>query len=389
MMRSGDGRVSVIHMSRLAGVGDLALAALFVLAGELDVWVRGTVQGSRPLNAAILAFVGLPLVVRRRRPELTVVVVAAAVLTQALAVGRAPSGFLYWPILIAAYSLGAHGPARRRQLATLALLVGAYAYLTVEWASTGGVNVTAVPWMFAPVLAWVAGMWMRRRRRRSAADAARVQRERDDEQRRLAALEHERVRMARELHDILAHSVSLMGVQAGAAEQVLANDPERARPVLQSIQQTARDSVGELHRLLSMLRAHDVGPELSPQPSLHDLEALFGRMRDAGLNVEWHTRGSAAISPGIELTVYRVVQEALTNALKHARPTRVAVELTYAGNRLDVDVWNDGVDDTSRGSGTGHGLLGMRERVSLYGGSLEAAREAAGGFRVLASIPLA
>jgi signal transduction histidine kinase len=389
MMRGGDRRVSVTGMSHLKAVGDLALAALFVLAAELDVWVHGTVQGSRPLNAAILAFVGLPLVVRRRRPGLTVIVVAAAVLTQALAVGPPPSGFLYWPILIAAYSLGAHRPAQRWPLATLALLVGAYAYLTVQWTSSEGVTVTAVPWMFAPVVAWVVGVGMRRRRLRSAVAAARVQRERDDEQRRLAALEQERVRMARELHDILAHSVSLMGVQAGAAEQVLARDPERARPVLQSIQQTARDSVGELHRLLAMLRQDDVGPELSPQPSLQDLEALFGRMRDAGLNVEWRTRGSAAISPGVELTVYRVVQEALTNALKHARPTRVAVELTYADDRLDVDIWNDGVDDATRGSGTGHGLIGMCERVSLYGGSLEAAREAVGAFRVLASIPLA
>jgi signal transduction histidine kinase len=112
-------------------------------------------------------------------------------------------------------------------------------------------------------------------------------------------------------------------------------------------------------------------------------------MRGAGLNVEWRTRGSVPISPGLELTVYRVLQEALTNALKHARPTRVAVELTYANNRLDVDVWNDGVDHASRGSGTGHGLLGMRERISLYGGSLTAGREPADAFRVFASIPLA
>jgi signal transduction histidine kinase len=347
------------------------------------------VEGSRPLNGALLVFLGLPLVVRRRSPELTVVVVAAAVFTQTVAVGHPPSGFVFWPILIAAYSLGAHRPVLRRPLAALALLVAAYAFLTAEWASSGGVTFTAVPWMFAPLLVWALGVWMRRRRLRSAAEAARVQRERDDEQRRLGALEQERVRMARELHDILAHSVSLMGVQAGAAEQVLAHDPERARPVLQSIQQTARDSVGELHRLLATLRAEDIAPELSPQPSLHELEALFGRMRGAGLNVEWRTRGSVPISPGLELTVYRVLQEALTNALKHARPTRVAVELTYANNRLDVDVWNDGVDHASRGSGTGHGLLGMRERISLYGGSLTAGREPADAFRVFASIPLA
>ena len=376
-------------MHRLRPYGDVLLAAIFVAAAELDVWVREIVAGPRVANAIILAFVGPPLVLRRRLPVATVVLVAAPVLVQALVVGHPPSGFLYWPILIAAYSLGAYGRVAQLEVGALAALIAVYAYLLVRWESASTFAVTDIPWSAAPLLAWGVGVFMQRRRAASAAAAAEAAGEREQEQRRLAALEHERVRMARELHDILAHSVSLMGVQAGAAEQVLAHDPERARPVLRSIQQTARDSVGELHRLLAMLRADDVEPELAPQPSLHDLEALFGRMRDAGLNVEWRTQGSAPISPGVELTVYRVVQEALTNALKHARPSRVAVALTYADNRLDVDVWNDGVGGAARASGTGHGLLGMRERVSLYGGTLEATPEPAGSFRVLASIPLA
>jgi len=376
-------------MQRLRPYGDVLLAALFVTAAELDVWVRRIVDGPRVVNAVILVFVGPPLILRRRWPIATVVLVSAPVLLQALLVGHPPSGFLYWPILIAAYSLGAYARVARLEIAGLAILIAVYAYLLVRWESASTFAVTDIPWSAAPLVAWGAGIFMQRRRAIAASAATQAAVEREQEQRRLTALEHERVQMARELHDILAHSVSLMGVQAGAAEQVLVHDPERARPVLQSIQQTARNSVGELHRLLAMLRADDVGPELSPQPSLHDLEALFGRMRDAGLNVEWRTHGTAALSPGVELTVYRVVQEALTNALKHARPTRVAVELTHADNRLDVEIWNDGVDDAARGSGTGHGLLGMRERISLYGGSLEAAREPADAFRVLASIPLA
>jgi signal transduction histidine kinase len=252
---------------------------------------------------------------------------------------------------------------------------------------TSPFNGTEVPWMFAPVIAWLIGRFMSRRRERAAGVAESMRLERMQEQRRLLALEQERARMARELHDILAHSVSLMGVQAGAAEEVLGRDPERARPVLRSIQQTARDSVGELRRLLGMLRADDAESELTPQPSLHDLEALLQRMREAGLPVHLRVeRATQPVPPGVELTAYRVVQEALTNVLKHARPTHVDVALTYARGCLEVAVHNDGV--ATRGNGTGHGLIGMRERVSLYGGTLDAGIDPEGAFRVCASIPL-
>jgi signal transduction histidine kinase len=193
--------------------------------------------------------------------------------------------------------------------------------------------------------------------------------------------------MARELHDILAHSVSLMGVQAGAAEQVLAQEPERARPMLHSIQQISRDSVAELRRLLGMLRAAELGPELAPQPGLDQLDALLTRMREAGLPVELHIEGRAHPLPaGIELTVYRVVQEALTNALKHARPSQVDVVVRYGPTQLQLFVGNDGV--SLGGNGGGHGLIGMQERVSLYGGRLDAGSHADGEFRVHAEIPL-
>lgn len=376
-------------MQRLPLIGDVLLAALFTLAAELDVWVRGTVVGPHVTNGVILAFVGPPLILRRRRPTATAALVSAAVLAQALVVGHPPSGFLYWPILIAAYSLGAYGPVARFELSALAGLLAVYAYLTVTWESSSSFAITDVPWSAAPLLTWGAGIFMRRRRARATDAADSVRRERAREQDRLAALEHERTRMARELHDILAHSVSLMGVQAGAAEQVLGTDPERAVPVLQSIQRTARDSVGELRRLLAMLRADDFGTDLAPQPSLHELETLLARMREAGLPVEIRFEGpTQQIPPGIELTAYRVVQEALTNALKHARPAQVDVSFRYEGDRLDIDVWNDGVQDRAKSNGPGHGLIGMRERVSLYGGTLDAQPEDDGTFRVLASIPL-
>jgi DNA-binding NarL/FixJ family response regulator len=171
--------------------------------------------------------------------------------------------------------------------------------------------------------------------------------------------------MARELHDVLAHSVSVMGVQAGAAEEVLARVPERARPVLRSIQRISRDSIGELRRLLGMLRSDELEPSTAPQPRLDQLDGLIERMRRAGLPVALRITGSRhVLSAGVELTAYRVVQEALTNALKHARPSHVDVVLSYSPDRLEISIDNDG--PCAAGNGTGQGLIGMNERVSRY-----------------------
>jgi signal transduction histidine kinase len=233
---------------------------------------------------------------------------------------------------------------------------------------------------------WLLGQQMRRRRLTAAAAAERTLAERESEQQRLQALEHERTRMARELHDILAHSVSVMGVQAGAAEEVLARDPERARPVLRSIQQISRDSIGELRRLLGMLRSDGPEPSTAPQPGLDQLGGLIERMRAAGLPVALHVTGSRQVlSPGLELTAYRVVQEALTNALKHARPSHVEVVLSYRADCLEISIDNDG--PCVAGNGTGQGLIGMNERVSLYRGTLLAAPGPDGGYHVAAKLP--
>jgi signal transduction histidine kinase len=158
--------------------------------------------------------------------------------------------------------------------------------------------------------------------------------------------------------------------------------------VLRSIQQTSRDSVAELRRLLGMLRAEELEPERAPQPSLDQLNALVSRMSEAGLPVELQIEGARHPLPaGVELTAYRVVQESLTNALKHARPSRVEVVIRYEPAQLDVLVGNDGVSPLAHGNGSGHGLLVMNERVSLYGGRLDAGVTTAGTFRVHAEIP--
>jgi signal transduction histidine kinase len=242
-------------------------------------------------------------------------------------------------------------------------------------------------WLVLPLSMWLLGHHVRGRRLSAGAAAEQMRVERDREQRRLEALERERARMAWELHDILAHSVSVMGVQAGAAEEVLGRDPERARPALRSIQEISRDSIGELRRLLGMIRSDELEPSTAPQPRLEQLGALVGRMRQAGLPVALQITGTRRVlSAGLELTAYRVVQEALTNALKHARPSHVDVGLAYSPDYLEISIDNDG--PIVAGNGSGQGLTGMNERVSLYGGTLVAAPNPQGGYHVAARLPL-
>jgi signal transduction histidine kinase len=375
-----------------ACAGDIALAVLFTVAAQLDVWVFHTVAGPRATNSMLLAFVGPPLVWRRRWPCAALTVSSAAIAAQVIVVGRAPpSGFLYaGPTLIGAYSVGAWAPWSGRAFAALMAMVIAYDGV---YAPAQGLNgsfstiATELVWIVLPAAMWLVGHRVRRRRldAAAAAEAARVERER--EQRRLEALERERARMARELHDILAHSVSLMGVQAGAAEEVLRRDPERARPVLRSIQQISRDSVAELRRLLGMLRSDELEPSTTPQPRIDQIDALIERMRAAGLPVNLRIAGSQKPLPaGVELAAYRVVQEALTNALKHSRPSHVDVVFSYSPDCLEVSIDNDGASVAANGSG--HGLIGMNERVSLYGGTLITAPRGGGGYHVAAKLPL-
>lgn len=369
---------------------DVLLAALFATAAQLDVWVQGTVTGPKLTNSLLLALVAPPLVLRRRWPCAALVAIAAAVTAQRLVVGHSPSGFLFWPLLVGAYSVGAYASWSRRVLLTLMAFYAAYVFM---FANQLDFSFTAlVPellWTLLPAALWLAGRQMRKRRATATLAAEATRLELEHRQERVTALEQERGKMARELHDILAHSVSLMGVQAGAAEEVLAHDPERARPVLRSIQQTSRDSVAELRRLLGMLRAEELQPELGPQPDLDQLGALVQRMHEAGLPIELSIEGTARPLPaGVELTAYRVVQEALTNALKHARPTKVEVVIRYSLRQLDLLVCNDGIAHARNGNGNGHGLIGMNERVSLYGGRLQAGSRDPSEFRVHAEIPL-
>jgi len=200
------------------------------------------------------------------------------------------------------------------------------------------------------------------------------------------AVVEERARIARELHDAIAHNVSMMVVQAGAERRVV--DDGTTREVLGTIEQIGRDALTEMRRLVGMLRA-DTGDPLAPQPGLDDLPLLATQVGEAGLPVDLSVEGERRDLPvGIELSAYRIVQEALTNALKHAGDARAAVRVRYGPDSLELEIVDDGPGGVSRVASGGHGLVGMRERVALYGGLFDAGRHPGGGFAVRVLLPV-
>ena len=206
------------------------------------------------------------------------------------------------------------------------------------------------------------------------------------------AVLRERASIARDLHDVVAHGMSVMVVQAGAAQRLLASDPARAATALEHVQTTGREALAEMRRMLGVLRAADDDAELAPQPNLDDLASMVRRCNDAGVPTELFVDGQpSSRAAGAEMAAYRIVQEALTNVVKHAgRPVRATVRVRYSADqvRLEVDDDGRGATDEQLAVSTGHGLVGMRERVDLYGGSVHAGPRPGGGFRVAATIPL-
>jgi signal transduction histidine kinase len=223
-----------------------------------------------------------------------------------------------------------------------------------------------------------------------ADDAKRraAQAEQEREERARAAVIEERARIARELHDVVGHSVSVMTVQASAVRRLLRPEQEREREALLIVERTGREALAEMRRMVGVLRRPEEGPALAPQPSLTHVERLVEQAREAGLSVELRVEGDPRPLPaGVDLTGYRLVQEGLTNALKHARAGRAQVVVNYGDGDLEVTVSDDGRGAGS-GDGGGHGLVGMRERVAVFGGELEAGPRAEGGYRLRAKLPV-
>jgi signal transduction histidine kinase len=245
-----------------------------------------------------------------------------------------------------------------------------------------------VPGWFLLGAAWGVGYALRGRQLQASALADRADRvERERVAQAQAAVAAERARMARELHDVVAHSLSVMVVQAQAAERVLEGEQPSAREALAAIDSTGRQALVEMRRLVGILR-DDRELALAPQPGLGQLDVLLEQVREAGLPVALAVEGEPRpLAPAVDLSAYRIVQEALTNALKHAGPARASVAVRYRAADVELEVTDDGHGPLD-GHGGGHGLVGMRERVALYGGVLESGARNGRGFRVRARLPL-
>ena len=341
--------------------------------------VGGSIHGSfSAVLAALLVVEVLPLWWRRRYPLFVLGLVACAEFAKwAFGFSNEPSG----PALVfAVYAVSVYGRPQVRlavAVAAIALIVLAVAFLLL---GEFPVSRNLIPAGALSLVAWVIGDNLRSRRRFFADLIARHQRDRDQ------AAEEERLRIARELHDVVAHNVSVMAIQAGAA-RVSGTSSEEA---LRSIETTARDTLSELNRLLGVLRKQSDAP-LAPQPGLDHLDGLLKTARDAGLEATLKITGVKRELPAaLELSAYRIVQEAITNVLKHAQASRLEVILDYQADALVISVSDNGAGSAEpAGTSTGHGLIGMRERVELFNGELGAGSSSLGGFTVRARLPLA
>lgn len=356
---------------------DQALAVLLTVGALLALWLGGDAAHHRLAAALIAPAITLPIAVRRRYP--TLVATGVAVLS---AVDHALSNpqFFGYPValLCALYGLAVWTPPRR-----FAIGLGLVMAADIAAIAEGGVNKTGVS--FAVAEAAVV-LLVRRvvRGREQRAELA----EREREVAAREAVVEERARIARELHDAIAHNVSMMVVQAGAERRLLDGDTGSTREVMTTIEQIGRGALTEMRRLVGMLRS-DTDEPLAPQPGLDDLPALVERMHDAGLRVELRVNGERRELPvGLELSAYRIIQEALANTLQHAGTARAAVEIGYGADALELEIVDDGSGTSPSVAAAGHGLIGMRERVALYGGRLEAGRRPGGGFAIQVVLPI-
>jgi signal transduction histidine kinase len=389
-MKSGRMRVRLVRVTRyLKGerLDRIAAVCLLVL-GQIELWAGGhTVSGHKGLNAVLLVLMPACVAVRRRWPFAVGVIVMAANSAFWLAGGKSTSLAFGVSWMCALYGVAVWTETREF---ALGLVVLAVADGVTALAPHGSVQ-SAGEFVWIPaVIMFLVRKAVRERQLRTEALAARAELlERERELRAHEAVAEERARIARELHDLVAHNVSVMVVQAGAERHALPPGQESTREALSSIEGAGRQALAEARRLLGMLRQDGQHEELEPQPGLGQVEFLVEQIERAGLPVKLDIEGERNPLPaGVDLCAYRVVQEGLTNALKHAGPAQAEVLLRYAPHALDVQVRDDGAGSPEgNGDGAGHGLIGMRERVALYGGELTAGPRSGGGFCVHARLP--
>lgn len=383
-----------MNRSTVLRLADAALVAVLAISAQLDVWGGPEIgSGGRAVHALLAALFTVPLLLRHRYP----LAVAAAVSTAAWIQFQLGGGLYqsWFAMLLVAYSLGAHATIRA-SVAGLGLIAIVIGSLDIPRLQAGAPLDEVLPAWATVGVVWLAGRFVRGRRRDVEdlkADSARLEAERDV--RTAEALAAERTRIARELHDLVAHSMSVINVQAQGAQRAIDTDPDAARSALSAIETASRDGLDEMRRLLAVLRETD-GPEpLQPMPGLDSLPGLVERTRAAGLAVMIEVIGERRpLAHGIELTAYRVIQEALTNALRHGQPGDATVRMTWSPEQLDIDVVNPSGPAGGQGGRrpeagrVGHGLIGMRERVALYGGTFESRMTPDGQFAIRASLPV-
>ncbi|KOT37896.1 histidine kinase [Streptomyces caelestis] len=364
-----------------------------IAPGVVRLEPRPSGPGGLALMVSLAAVASGALALRRRYPLAVLCVVTAATLATPQYVLR----LTFYAFVIAVYSAAVHSPHR------VATLVGLPLSVALVGASGNSVA-PVVPDEYVVLLILVpmavAAVGLRTWKLRTDEGRARLltlEREQAEALRR--AVEHERARIARELHDVVTHNVSVMVIQAGAARKIMETSPEQAGEALLAVEAGGRAAMTELRHVMGLLTMADEGEGTgadpagteavpAPQPGLDQLETLVGRVRDAGLPVDLTVAGPPRpLPPGLELAAYRVVQEALTNTVKHASGATAAVTVAYGPDRLRVEVTDTG-GHPSAPAGSGRGLIGLRERLAVYDGTLTTGRRLTGGYRVEALIPL-
>jgi signal transduction histidine kinase len=374
----------------------VAIAAVFTVVGQVVTWGQfedpRSFEGPRAFNAVLSLLLMAALAWRRRAPLAAVSwAVAVYFLTQPVLAHDVPLLVGFLPLIVLTASAGYSCSRRRAFLAAGVAVLGVVAVtLSTPWLRSADYLAYNLVYLLGP---WLAARGLREREDRAAALSAALADERAAKEaalREVAA--QERVRIARELHDIVAHSVSVMVVQIGAARMQLAADPRRAEAPLLAGEDVGRQALADLRRLLGVLRADEAtgagtGPQ-APQPGLSVLDALVAQIRAAGLDVAVQVEGDPVdLSTGLDLTAYRIVQEALTNTVKHSGASSASVRVSYGRSSVVVEVVDDGTR-TPAPTGTGHGLVGIDERVTAFGGTATSGPAPGGGWRVRAELPL-
>ena len=352
---------------------------------QLDVFFGTEWLGPLWVSSLAMALAAVALVWRRTRPVPVLVTVLGAIALPAVVFGASDSPTSLFMVLVASYSAAAHA---RSVLLPFVLLTVGVALHDVNDPTIKTFGDATYDWTIVG-LTFLVGLTTRwRQKRLESVERGVEERAQAQEALATAASAEERRRMARELHDIVSHSLGIVVLQAGAAQSVLDRDPDQARTAMELVRRTGLEAITEMSRLLGLLRDE---PEASrtPQPSLADLTALISRTRDAGLDVEFVVEGTPCDLPAaVELSAYRIVQEGLTNVLKHAAGSPTRVVLTYADDELDVCVCNRTAATVPGAPSGGRGLPGLRERVAVFGGRFDVGPAEGGTWQLHAALPI-